>query len=383
MAEATDNLRSDLSNLLGIPKRRCDLLPEYRGQIEHDGVIIEKWIFTSEPDSRVPAILYRPTNPPGPLPAIVFTCGHGGSKSQWSLIYTAQIYARLGLACLVLDPIGEEERHIEGQMGTRAHDPKPVHNCSDHAGRLIMGKLVFDTMRGIDFLHTRSDIDTHRIGVAGNSLGGAKATWMIALETRLKMALVCGWGYGDELTIHGKFCTRIPNIRLKEKCNWSTFLSLGAPHCAIRILNGDADSIIDDVGTGAVWESTRQTVQEAAPNFPHGHVDCWFEPGGGHRPYHGHPKALEWIHQHLGTPAMSLEEIQSLPTLKSGDWCDQQGIELEKLYGIELHERDATLPDLGLTTVPREKLACLQPEEIGDSQYTIEGWLETIQSCNL
>ncbi|MDP6749872.1 MAG: hypothetical protein QGH37_23160 [Candidatus Poribacteria bacterium] len=36
-----------------------------------------------------------------------------------------------------------------------------------------MGKLVFDTMRGIDFLLQRDDIDPERIGVAGNSLGGA------------------------------------------------------------------------------------------------------------------------------------------------------------------------------------------------------------------
>jgi cephalosporin-C deacetylase-like acetyl esterase len=100
------------------------------------------------------------------------TCGHGGSKSQWPFAYIGQTYARLGVACLVLDPIGEEERHITGGLGTRAHDPEPVHNCSDHAGRLIMGKLVFDTIRGIDFLMTRPDIDPDRIGVAGNSLEG-------------------------------------------------------------------------------------------------------------------------------------------------------------------------------------------------------------------
>lgn len=379
MVGANDTLRADLSSLLGIPQQRCDLAPEYRGQIEHHGIVVEKWIWTSEPGSRVPSVLYRPSNPTGPLPAVVFTCGHGGSKSQWSLSYIAQVYARMGLACLALDPIGEEERHIEGRMGTRAHDPEPVHNCADHAGRLIMGKLVFDTMRGIDFLHTRADIDTHRIGLAGNSLGGAKATWMIALDPRLKMALVCGWGYGDEFTVHGKFCTRIPNLRLKERCSWSEFLSLGTPHCAVLILNGDADVIIDDVGTGAVWKSTRQTVGEAAANFPDGHVACWFEAGGGHRPYYGHKTALEWIHHHLGTPAMSLDDIRALPILKSGDWCDGQGIELEKLYGVELHQRGATLPDLGLTALSREKLACLQADEIGDPQYTIEGWLDSIQ----
>lgn len=168
------SLQTQLTSLLGIPTTRCDLLPEPRGQLDLGDVIVEKWIWTSEPGSRVPSVLYRPANQTALSPAIVMTCGHGGSKSQWPFAYIGQTYARLGVACLVLDPISEEERHITGGLGTRAHDPEPVHNCSDHAGRLIMGKLVFDTMRGIDFLMTRPDIDPNRIGVAGNSLGGPK-----------------------------------------------------------------------------------------------------------------------------------------------------------------------------------------------------------------
>ena len=374
-----DTLRQKLHTLLGIPTTCCDLAPESRGQMEHNGIVVEKWIYTSEPNSRVPAVLYRPKNPTPKMPAIIITCGHGGSKSQWQYVYVPLIYAHLGIACLVLDPIGEEERHITGQMGTRAHDPEPVHNCADHANRLIMGKLVFDTMRGIDFLLTRSDIDPNKIGVAGNSLGGAKATWMLALDTRLRLGLVSGWGYGDHLTIHGKFCTRIPNQRLREICDWTDFLALPAPHCAVLILNGDADVIIDDIGDSTIWNQTRQTVQTVSANFPNSHLDTWFEPQGGHRPYHGYKIALEWIHNHLGTPAMGLDQIRNLPTINSGLWCDQNNITLEKLYGNDLHQRGATLPDLNLTPIPREQLACLTPEEIGDPQYTIEGWLNTIQ----
>ncbi|SVD26097.1 uncharacterized protein METZ01_LOCUS378951, partial [marine metagenome] len=160
-----DGLRQDLTDLLGIPSERCDLAPEARGTIEREGIVIEKWIWTSEPGSRVPSVLYRPRASSQKMPAVVITCGHGGSKSQWQFVYVGQLYARLGIACLVLDPVGEEERHISGGMGTRAHDPEPVHDAADQAGRLIMGKLVFDTMRGIDFLQSRSDIDADRIGV--------------------------------------------------------------------------------------------------------------------------------------------------------------------------------------------------------------------------
>ena len=371
------DLRTKLISLLGIPTERCDLSPEPRGQFDRDGVVVEKWIWTSEPSSRVPAVLYRPTNVTGRIPAIVITCGHGGSKSQWSLTYIGQLYARFGVACLVLDPIGEEERHINGGLGTRAHDPEPVHLCADDAGRLIMGKLVFDTMRGIDYLLTRSDIDPERIGVAGNSLGGAKATWMLALDPRLKLGLVSGWGYSDHLTIHGKFCTRIPNIRLREICDWPIFLALAGPDCSILVLNGDADPIIDDTGTGQVWDDTRKMVKTVALEFPNRHVGCWFEQGGGHRPYHGHKVALEWIHKYLGTNSTQ-EQIRSLPTVKAGAWCDQQGIQFEPLYGTELHQRGTTLPDLGLRLIAQEDLACLQADEIGDPQYTIEGWLQVI-----
>jgi len=378
MEKQSESLREDLHAMLGIPSERYDLAPESRGQIERDGIVIEKWIWTSEPGSRVPSVLYRPARFSGKLPAIVITCGHGGSKSQWQYTYVPQTYAHLGLACLVLDPIGEEERHITGGMGTRAHDPEPVHNCADHAHRLIMGKLVFDTMRGIDYLLTRTDIDPDRIGVAGNSLGGAKATWMLALETRLKLALVSGWAICDYMTITGKFCTRVPNQRLRQLCEWTDFLSLAAPHCAICILNGDADVIIDGQGDGRAWRGTDEVVEQAQSRFPEDHLATWYEPDGGHRPYHGYKIALEWIHQHLGTPGWTLDQIQDLPTVNSGIWCDQNGITLEKLYGIPLHQRGATLPDLDLRLISGEDLACLTPQEIGDPQYTIEGWLDLI-----
>jgi dipeptidyl aminopeptidase/acylaminoacyl peptidase len=126
--------------MLGIPDTRVPLRAERRGELEWDGIVIEKWVFTGEPGSRVPAVLYRPKRPAGRLPAIVLTFGHGGSKSQWQYNYAGQLYARMGLVCLALDPIGEEERHRQGRQGTRAHDPKSFSDRADRAGRLIMGK---------------------------------------------------------------------------------------------------------------------------------------------------------------------------------------------------------------------------------------------------
>jgi hypothetical protein len=76
---------------------------------------------------------------------------------------------------------------------------------------------------------------------------------------------------------------------------------------------------------------------------------------------------------------MTLEQIRSLPTVDSGSWCDRHGIRLEKLYGTDLHQRGATLPDVGLRPTPREKLSCLKPGELGAPELTVEGWLQRIE----
>lgn len=375
-------IRQKLRNQLGIPQKKVALNSEKRGEIEHEDIVIEKWIFTSEPGSRIPAVVYRPKTINHRAPAIVLTYGHGGSKSQWQYNYAAQAYAKAGLICLAIDPIGEEERHIQGKLGTRAHDPKVIHERAWNAGRPIMGKLVFDTMRGIDFLEERADVDHSKIGVAGNSLGGAVSSWMAALEPRLKMAIVSGWAY-DNVTLRSKYCTKVPNQLLRESCTWSEFLALAAPDCAVLVMNGDADWIIDSDDDGTAWRGTKSAVNAAAQIFQSqggaGKVNCWFEPGGGHRPYMIHPAALLWIHQQLGTPALTEQEIRGLPTINSGIWGDTNQIPFEKLYGTDLHQRGATLIDLQIQHISHEKLACLKPEEKGTPDFTLEGWLNQIE----
>ncbi len=374
--------RGRLREMLGIPTTRAALEPEKRGEFEWDGIVVEKWVITSEQGSKIPGVLYRPKDPVGPMPAIVLTFGHGGSKSQWQYSFAGQLFARMGLTCLAMDPIGEEERHRQGKLGTRAHDPKSVSDRADQAGRLIMGKLVFDTMRGVDFLETRDDIDHDRIGVAGNSLGGAKASWMAAVEPRIKMAVVSGWAYDDDV-LRSKYCTKLPNQRMREHLTWAELALLAMPGCALTIMNGDADEIIDKDGDGSAWVGTRKVGREVERMCRQLDVEpnlrIWFESGAGHRPFFVYREALEWIHQHLGTPAMTLQQIRDLPTINSGDWCDANGIHLEKLYGTSMHQRGATLPDLGLRPIPREKMSCLKPGELGTAEFTIEGWLEQIE----
>ena len=316
------------------------------------------------------------------MPAVVMTFGHGGSKSQPAYSYTAQAFARLGIACLAIDPIGEEERHVQGAMGTRAHDPGPIHQRALRAGRLMMGKLVWDTMRGVDFLLTRDDIDPSRLGVSGNSLGGAKAGWMAALEPRLACAMVSGWAFAPATEVWGKFCTRVPNQRLREQLTWDQYLSLPAPHCALRIINGDADEIIDRDNEGAAWREQELAVKAAARVYaalgrPDG-IGTWYEKGGGHRPYPLRTPNLAWLIREMKPHGRTPEQILKLPEINFGRWCQDHGFQLEALYATPLHLLGASVVDLDIMPLRREQLAVLSPDEIGRPEYTIEGWLAQI-----
>jgi dienelactone hydrolase len=372
-------MRSRLRGMLGIPLDRPALEAESRGKISQGDIIIEKWIYTSESGSRIPAVVYRPKEQGERLPAVVLAFGHGGSKSQAAYQYFGQAYAKLGFACLAADPIGEEERHAQGRLGTRTHDPYPVHRRAWDAGRPIMGKLVYDTMRGVDFMLSRKDIDSARIGVAGNSLGGAKAGWMATLDDRLTFAIVSGWAFSD-VTIRSKYCTSVPNQHMREWLQWPEYLALAAPHCRVLVMNGTADVIIDRDADGSAWAETRQAVSRAEEVYAAlgrpGGIRCWFEREGGHRPYPAHRAALQWLLKHVQPEGRSKNGLDSFADINYGAWAKQHGIAFEKLYGTPLHLRGATVVDLQIT--PLESLRVLTTEELGQPQYTIEGWLDRI-----
>lgn len=63
-------------------------------------------------------------------------------------------------------------------------------------GRYLSGtmKAIFDNLRCIDFLQSRTDVDREKIGVIGHSLGGHNAMFTAAFDTRLKAVVSsCGW----------------------------------------------------------------------------------------------------------------------------------------------------------------------------------------------
>lgn len=63
-------------------------------------------------------------------------------------------------------------------------------------------KSIFDDIRCVDLLLTKSDVDSARIGIIGHSLGGHSALFAAAFDKRLKVIVSsCGWTLFDNYNI--------------------------------------------------------------------------------------------------------------------------------------------------------------------------------------
>jgi hypothetical protein len=53
-------------------------------------------------------------------------------------------------------------------------------------GRVLWGMMVYDSIRALDWLAARADVDPARIGTLGMSMGSTMAQWLAALDERVK-----------------------------------------------------------------------------------------------------------------------------------------------------------------------------------------------------
>ena len=182
----------------GLPDERAPLAVQSFGVVPGDGFRIEKLAYESLPGFRVTANLYVPTRQTGPFPAVLLTPGHDPSGKLGQYAFAANL-ARAGIAALAYDPISEGERtqYYDPELG--ASKVGRVTGEHSHAGvqTLLIGDhiaryFIWDAVRGIDYLASRSDIDAERIGAFGCSGGGTVTAYLAAFDERVKaVATAC------------------------------------------------------------------------------------------------------------------------------------------------------------------------------------------------
>ncbi len=197
-AEAEEYVRSARQRVrqaFGPEPARTPLNARVTRTIERDNYRIENIIFESRPGFPVTANLYLPKGRPGPMPAVVGTCGHStNGKAAEAYQSFAQGLARLGTICLIYDPIGQGERlqyvneDLAPKIGTGTSEHLHAGNQQFLVGEFFGMWRAWDGIRALDYLLTRPEVDPRYIGVTGNSGGGTMTTWLCGVEPRWTMA---------------------------------------------------------------------------------------------------------------------------------------------------------------------------------------------------
>lgn len=186
-----------VDQLGGFPQR-TPLNAKVTGKIQRDGYRIEKIIYESQPQLYVTALLYLPDGKQSslkpPYPGVLLSCGHSrNGKACEAYQRGCVLLAKNGFVVLCYDPIEQGERFqtLYKNGKTRAgntHGHNAVNVSSMPIGRNAATYLIWDGIRGIDYLQTRPEVDPERIGCTGNSGGGTLTCYIMALDKRVNCA---------------------------------------------------------------------------------------------------------------------------------------------------------------------------------------------------
>ena len=189
-------VRERMIEALGGLPERTPLNARVVGVIEQDDYRIEKVIFESQPRFYVTANLYLPKRGQPPFPGVLFPLGHeAGAKANpvWQQILVS--LARRGYVALAWDTVGQGERVQLYDEDFR--ESKVVRSTTEHTvlgiqcllvGDSLARYTIWDGLRALDYLLSRKEVDSSRIGCTGNSGGGTHTAYLSALDDRIHVA---------------------------------------------------------------------------------------------------------------------------------------------------------------------------------------------------
>ena len=185
--------RRELYTLLGeLPERTRRIGGKKRAEEPRDGYVLETWDLDLNGIETVPGYLARPRVVNGPAPAVLFNHSHGGGykigkqefvdgRSYLQPVPYAKVLTDLGYVALSID---------HWVFGERSHTTEAdTFKAMLWQGQVLWGMMVYDSLRALDWLVERPDVDRARVATLGISMGSTMAWWLAALDERVKVTV--------------------------------------------------------------------------------------------------------------------------------------------------------------------------------------------------
>jgi hypothetical protein len=274
--------RETLTKLLGIDieeAQKREPLVYIESRVKSGKFTIYKLIV----DGRMSVNFYKPNSNGGDntYPAVLLLPGHeqrGKGANTYQM--TALMLAGNGIAVLVPDPISEGERM---QMMNPDGTTKNMKATSEHsqlqAGSVLTGNNIVkeelkENLALFNVLYYNKisgvKIDKKNIGVMGNSGGGAQASYLGAVDNRIKAICCCSW-FTRRINMMEKYgpddpCQWIPG-EIKSELEISDLYIINAPRPTL-IMSGSLDFIdFEGAKEGANELRKIYTTLKAKKNF--------------------------------------------------------------------------------------------------------------------
>jgi len=151
----------------------------------------EKIVFTKINQSRVPSYLVIPKDGAVTHPVVLIVDGIYGSKERWfedaswpkgGLVTTPLL--KSDFAIMILDAVYHGERSADNDYA-----PVPAPWELPNTARQMIMQTAIEYRRAMDYLSTRSDINTTRIGMLGLSMGALITFSLTSFDSRIKSAI--------------------------------------------------------------------------------------------------------------------------------------------------------------------------------------------------
>jgi dienelactone hydrolase len=205
-------VKAKLQKLVGAFPARSPLNPVIRSVTKKQGYRIEKLFYEPVPGSYVTGCVYIPDNLDKKAPAILNLMGHDQEAFRVDL-YQLMIgnFLRRGIIVLAIDPPGQGE-HVQyydeaakfSSIGYSVIEHCYFGNQCFLTGTTPAKFFIWEAIRAIDYLLSRTDVDPARIGVTGFSGGGTITSYLAALDDRVKVVVPCSWSTASRRQVETK-----------------------------------------------------------------------------------------------------------------------------------------------------------------------------------
>ncbi len=174
--------RADIIRKGIVEGMKLDKMPKIEGNFNakitntrtFDGYIVENIVIESFPGFYITGNIYRPVDPKKKNPAILCAHGHGeNQRLQETRQFQGAVLARMGAIVFAYDMVGHGDSH----------------QVTSHQMPIALLLQTWNSKRVLEYLLSRPDVDSDRIGMTGGSGGGTQTFILAAIDDRIKVSV--------------------------------------------------------------------------------------------------------------------------------------------------------------------------------------------------